>query len=44
MKFKIKDLKGFESRVFGADCFLKNWPHIATDGIEIAQIDDFSIL
>ncbi len=41
MKYKIKDLKKFKNEVFGADSFLKHWPQIATDGIEIEKIDEF---
>jgi hypothetical protein len=41
MKFKIKDIEGFKNEVYGADSFLKHWPHIATDGVEINQVNEF---
>jgi hypothetical protein len=41
MKFKIKDLSDFKNKVFGADSFLKHWPHIVTDGVEIEQVSEF---
>jgi len=37
MLVKVKDLAGFEASVFGADCFVENWPHILTTGIEVEK-------
>lgn len=37
----IKDLEGFEMGVFGADCFLRNFPHIKTTGIHVRKCEDF---
>ncbi len=35
----IKDLEKFENRVFGADCFLKNFPEIHTAGVEVQKMN-----
>ncbi len=37
MKYRICDLKEFETNVFGADCFLKNFPEITTTGVELKK-------
>jgi len=37
MKVRIKDGVPFESFVFGADCFLANWPELRTTGIEVER-------
>lgn len=39
-KYKISDLLKFENGVFGADCFLANWPEIKTTGIPLLKIGD----
>ncbi len=41
MLVRVKDLKKFDGYVFGADCFLKNWPEIKTTGIEVKLIGEF---
>lgn len=38
MKFKIKDLEGFQNEVFGADDLIKYFPELMT-GIELQIID-----
>jgi len=35
LKIKVKDLAAFENKVFGADCFLRNFPEILTTGVEV---------
>jgi hypothetical protein len=37
MKVKIDNLAGFSSNVFGAGCFLANWPEIKTTGIDVIK-------
>lgn len=34
MKVKIKNIQGFKN-VFGADCFLANWPELLTTGVKV---------
>lgn len=41
MRYKIKDLDGFGNSVFGADCFLANFPEIKTTGVELKQMGEF---
>jgi hypothetical protein len=41
MKIKIKDLPSFEGSVFGAECFLKNWPALKTEGVEVQRLGEF---
>lgn len=38
MLVKVKDRPSFEACVFGADCFIENWPHILTTGVEVEKI------
>lgn len=38
MKFRIKDMKGFEDAVFGAEDLLQFYPELLT-GIELRLID-----
>lgn len=33
----VKDRAAFEACVFGADCFIENWPHILTTGVEVSR-------
>jgi hypothetical protein len=35
----IRDLGSFESTVFGAECFLKNYPELHTVGVEVRKYD-----
>jgi hypothetical protein len=38
MKVVIRDIERFESAVFGADCFIKNFPELQTTGVEIKRL------
>lgn len=38
MKYKISDYNGFMANVFGADCFVENFPEITTTGVELKRI------
>jgi hypothetical protein len=44
MKIKIKDLEGFKNNVFGADSFLKYWPQLTTEGLQVELINDYFYL
>lgn len=39
MKYKINNIEEFESNVFGADCFIKHWPEILDEGVELEDDD-----
>lgn len=41
MRVRIKDLKGFNSSVFGADSFLEYWPEILTTGVDVKKHEGF---
>ncbi|UYE98861.1 hypothetical protein XbC2_441 [Xanthomonas phage XbC2] len=41
MTFKIKDLNGFMSTVFGADDLLEYFPELNTTGVELIEEDGF---
>ncbi len=40
-KWRIKDVRGFKSHVFGADCFLQYFPELTTTGVELRQKNEF---
>lgn len=45
MKYRICDLQGFKVGVYGADCFLKNFPELHTAGVELKKFGtDFYIM
>lgn len=38
MKVVIRDLEAFEAAVFGAECFVKQYPELQTTGITIKRL------
>jgi len=41
MKFKIKDLVGFQLEVFGSETILQYFPELNTTGVELIEVDGF---